>query len=328
MSFCPYRLAELNPESPLPCPRKSDIELDVNKAVDTDQKSNSAVDSFESRETIDPLLDSQPTVSNEDHTLGTSTVNSKSNGDRLNQQLMLETIADLYGPRLECIEDELASPPTAEQTVYQNHLLRDQFKDNDYTTTGAGDIHHSASDLTQGASKEKIPVLCTESPHRNVVYSYQGNGVPSHSSELPGVGVLEGHSGHQSSIVTYQENSIHLQSPELHGIGVEGHVGRPCSTVSEGGCTAAACMLPIQEAQSDCCDRGCMVGVQADSPNFDRGDVQKVYKGIDSKMNEQGHRHYVDSIVNGDSQSQNSEPNNDNLPLDRQGSNDSQENEN
>jgi hypothetical protein len=72
-----------------------------------------------------------------------------------------------------------------------------------------------------------------------------------------------------------------------------------------------------------------MVGGQAPgNPSFDGHDVKKVYNVLDGKMNEQGRRAFVDTFANGDSQSQNSEPNNDNFPLDRQRSNDSQENEN
>lgn len=327
MSFLPvvYSLAEVNPETPLPCPVKSDIELDLNKGGDVDQKSSSAVDSFESQETLEPLLNSRPTTSTEDHSHHkTSTGISESNGDG-QPSTGATCIPDVYGPRLDCIEDVPAPPPT---TVHQiPHSLS---RDSNYAMTGADGLHHSTSDLTPGDGQEELhvaPVLCTDqtSPRQQAAYSYHVNSIPS---QLPrvGAGVEEGYSGHPSSTstVTYRENRAHLQSPEIC---VDGHSGRPCSTVSEVSSTAAAVVSPIQEAQNDYCNHGCMVGVQGPSPNFDRRDVKKVYNGLDSKMNEQGQREYVECIVNGDSQSQNSEPNND-LPLDRQGSNDSQENEN
>lgn len=322
-----YRLAEVNPESPLPCPVKSDIELGLNKDGDVDQKSSRAVESFESQ-TLEPLLNSRPTTSTEDHGRHkTSTGISESNGDGQPSTGAM-CISDLYGPRLDCIEDVPAPPLTA---VHQNpHSL---LRDSNYAITGTDDLHHSISDLTPAAGKEELhgpPVACTESPRRQAAYSYHGNSIPT---QFPGVGASvhvleEGYSGHPSSTttstVTYRENHAHPQSPELR---VEGHSDCPCSTVSEVSSTAAAVVLPIQEARNSYCNHGCMVGIQAPSPNFDRRDVKKVYSGLDNKVNEQGQREYVESIVNGDSQSQNSEPNND-LPLDRQGSNDSQENEN
>ena len=271
----------------MPHPGKSD--KDVNKTDDVDERSSSAVESFESQETLEPLLNSQPT----------DTLN-------VNPHLTQVAIADQHIQRLDCVEDI----STVKQTVYENHSSRDQL---------AGGLRQSASaELISGACGNVKPVPCTSpshSPHHK-----GATAVPPHSSKVP-----EGQSGHPRSTVAYQGNDDCLQLSECHRAG---HSDRPCSFVSEASYTAAGCMQPIQEEQNECCGHGCMVGVRPPNANFDTHDVKKVYNGLDSKMNEQGFRAHVDTIANGDSQSQNSEPNNDNLPLDRQRSNDSQENEN
>ena len=286
----------------------------MNRPCDADEK-NSTMDSFVSQNTREPLLNSQPVALKEVHALLETP-----KADGFNPQPTPETTCtvNLYDPpRLECSEDV---PPIAEQTVYQNLPLYDQIRDYNDSTIGASNPHHGAcSELTPGASSDNIPVPCTSpsnSPHHKaVVYSYQENGTLLTPSELP----REDPSSHPTSTVTYQENGVPPHSSELSRLeGHSNHVGME-------GCTT----LNVPPVQCNYCDHGCLL-VQGPASNaiLDIDDVRKVYQRVDGKMNEQGHRQYVDDIVNGDSQSQSSEPNNDNLPLDRQGSNDSQENEN
>lgn len=286
---------------------------DVNRPHDADEK-NSTMDSFVSQTTREPLLNSQPVALKEVHALLLETPNV----DRFNPQPTPETTVNIYVlPRLECSEDV---PPIAKQTVYQNHPSCDQIRDNNDSTIGASNPRHGAcNELTLEASSDNIPVPCTSpsnSPrHKAVVYSYQENGVLLTPSELP----RGDPSSHPISTVTYQENSVPPHSSELSRL--EGHSNH----VSVEGCTT----LNVPPVQCNRCDRGCLL-IQGPASNatLNSDDVRKVYQRVDSKMNEQGHRQYVDDIMNGDSQSQSSEPNNDNLSLDRQGSNDSQENEN
>ena len=271
----------------MPHPGKSD--QDVNKTDGVDQRSGSAVESFESQEsqgTLEPLLNSQQT-------------------NTLNFDPHLAVADQQNIPRLDCVEDV----STVKQTVYENHhSSRDQL---------AGSLRQSDSaELILGACGNVKPVPCSSplhSPRRK-----GGAGF----SEVP-----ESQSGYPRPTVAYQGNDGRLQLSELYRAG---HFDRPCSSVDvdEGSCNAAGYMQPIQEEWNEHCGRGCMIGVQPPNTNFDTHDVKQVYNGLDSKMNEQGYRAHVDTITNDDSQSQNSEPNDDNLPLDRQRSNDSQENEN
>ena len=252
--------------------------------------------SFDSQDTKEPLLDSQPRILDKDHILSEiPNLNIGSNKDQLNPQLRPES--DVYGPRLDCIEDVLKSRPISEHSVYENHSLSDQDRDDNESTTEAGRLRHGACALTQEvhvAKKDNIPIPCTSpahSPRGSAACSYQHNG---HLFDLPRVNV-------------------------------EGHTSRPTSTANEEG-TVTLYVSPVEERSCDCSH---MAGVQAcNAVSLHNDDVRKVYQVLDGKMNEEGYRQFVNTVVSGDSQSQNSEPNNDDLQLDRQGSNDSQENEN
>ena len=120
----------------MPHPGKSD--KDVNKTDDVDQRSSIAVESFESQETLEPLLNGRPT-------------------DALNVDPHL-TVADQHDiPCLDCVEDVSIVKPI----VYENHSSCDRL---------AGSLRQSASaELIPGACGNVKPVPCSSplhSPHR------------------------------------------------------------------------------------------------------------------------------------------------------------------